>query len=114
MDIAMTIEYAIISLLAVYGLISLFLNVFKLIGRKKYSVEAANIVLLVKDQEENIEGMVRTALESKFIRNIAINGSFIIMDMDSKDDTLKILKRLEMQLPLIEVCSFEEKDRVFK
>jgi len=109
----MGINYAILSLLAIYGLISLFLDVFKLMGRKKYFVEKANIVLLVNDQEQNIEGMVREAMESKFVRNIAINGSFIIVDMNSKDDTLKILKKLENQFPLVEVCSFDEKDCIF-
>ncbi len=109
----MTIEYALLSLLAIYGLITLFLNIFKFIGRKKYFVESANIVLLVNNQEQHIEGIVREALESKFVRNIAINGSFVIIDMNSKDDTLKILRRLENQFPLIEVCSFDEKESIF-
>lgn len=109
----MSINYAILSLLAIYGLISLFINIFKLIGRKKYIVEKTNIVLLVNDQEENIEGMVREAMESKFVRNIAINGSFIIVDMDSKDDTLKILRKLENQFPLVEVCSYGERECIF-
>ena len=109
----MSINYAILSLLAIYGLLSLFINIFKMIGRKKYLVEKANIVLLVNDQEQNIEGMVREAMESKFVRNIAINGSFIIVDMDSKDDTLKILKKLENQFPLVEVCSYSERECIF-
>ncbi len=109
----MDIYFAVLALLAMYGLISLFLDVFKLMGRKKYLVEKANIVLLVNDQEQNIEGMVREAMESKFVRNIAINGSFIIVDMNSRDDTLKILKRLENQFPLIEVCSFDERECIF-
>ncbi len=109
----MSINYAILSLLAIYGLLSLIINIFKMIGRKKYLVEKANIVLLVNDQEQNIEGMVREAMESKFVRNIAINGSFIIVDMDSKDDTLKILKKLENQFPLVEVCSYSERECIF-
>ncbi|MHB8063913.1 MAG: hypothetical protein ACYDG2_15000 [Ruminiclostridium sp.] len=109
----MGVDFAILSLLAVYGLISLCLDIFRLMERKRYFVEKANIVLLVNDQEQNIEGMVREAMESKFVRNIAINGSFIIVDMDSKDDTLKILKKLENQFPLVEVCSFDEKDCIF-
>lgn len=109
----MGVEYVILSLFAIYGLIDLFLNIFRLIGRKKYFVENANIALLVNDQEENIEGMVRSAMESKFVRNIAINGSFIIVDMDSKDDTLKILRKLENQFPLVEVCAFDERECIF-
>jgi hypothetical protein len=109
----MSINFAILSLLAVFGLISLFLDIFRLMGRKKYFVEKANIVLLVNDQEQNIEGMVREAMESKFVRNIAINGNFIIVDMDSKDDTLKILRKLENKYPLLEVCSFDERECIF-
>jgi hypothetical protein len=109
----MGINYAILALLAIYGLISVFLDIFRLMERKKYFVEKANIVLLVNDQEQNIEGMVREAMDSKFVRNIAINGSFIIVDMNSKDDTLKILRKLENQFPFVEVCSFDEKDCIF-
>jgi len=109
----MGIEYVILSLFAIYGLIDLFLNIFRMIGRRKYFVDNANIVLLVNDQEENIEGMIRSAMESKFVRNIAINGSFIIVDMNSKDDTLKILKRMENRFPLVEVCSFDERECIF-
>jgi len=112
-DKVMGLDFAVFSLLAVYGLISLFVDVFRLMGRKKYFVEKANIVLLVNDQEQNIEAMVREAMESKFVRNIAINGSFVIVDMNSKDDTLKILRKLEEQFPLVEVCTFDEKDCIF-
>lgn len=107
------LTYIILALLSIYGLISLFRNVFKLLENKKYYVEKANLVLLVNDQEENIERMVREAMESKFVRNIAINGSFIVIDMKSKDQTYKILKRLEAQYPLVEVCSFDERESIF-
>lgn len=109
----MGVEYAILSLLAIFGLISLFWEIFKLLGRKKYFVEKANLVLLVNDQEQNVERMIHEAMESKFVRNIAINGSFVVVDMDSRDNTLKVLKKLENQFPLIEVCSFDERDCVF-
>ena len=109
----MGIDYAMLSLLAIFGLISLFLDIFKLMGRKKYFVEKANLVLLVNDQEQNIEGLVRDAMESKFVRNIAINGNFIVLDMNSKDETLRLLKKLENQFPLLEVCSFEDSDCIF-
>lgn len=109
----MTIDYAILSLFAMYGMISLFINIYKSIGKRKYFVENANIVLLVNNQEQNIERMIREAMESRFVRNIAINGSFIVVDMDSKDDTLKLLKKLENQFPLMEVCSFDERECVF-
>jgi hypothetical protein len=109
----MPINYAILSLFAMYGMISLFINIYKAIGRKKYFVENANIVLLVNNQEQNIERMIREAMESRFVRNIAINGSFIVVDMDSKDDTLKLLKKLENQFPLMEVCSFDERECIF-
>jgi hypothetical protein len=107
------IGYILLALLSVYGLVSIFLNIFRLVGNKKYYVDEANLVLLVNDQEENIERMVREAMESRFVRNISLNGSFIIIDMKSKDDTYKILKRLEKQYPLIEVCTFEERESIF-
>lgn len=105
--------YAILSLLAIFGLISLFLDIIKLMGRKKYFVEKANLVLLVNDQEQSIERLVREAMDSKFVRNIALNGNFIVVDMNSRDDTLKLLRKLENQFPLLEVCSFDERECIF-
>lgn len=106
-------SYILLGLFSVYGLISLFRSIFKLLENKKYYVEKANLVLLVNDQEENIERIVREAMMSRFVKNIAINGSFIVIDMKSKDQTYKILKRLEKQYPLVEVCSFDERESIF-
>ncbi len=107
------ISYIILGLFSIYGVISFFKSIFRLLENKKYYVEKANLVLLVNDQEENIERIVREAMMSKFVRNIAINGSFIVIDMKSKDQTYKILKRLEKQYPLVEVCSFDERESIF-
>lgn len=106
----MGFDYALVWLMAIYGLFSFFITIFKIIGRKHFASEKANLILVVKDQEENIESMVRDAMNSKFVRGITLTGSFIVLDMDSKDDTLKILKRLEQQFPLLEVCSYEDKE----
>ncbi|WP_024832767.1 hypothetical protein [Ruminiclostridium josui] len=107
------IGYIILILFSIYGIFSLFNSLFRLLENKKYYVEKANLVLLVNDQEENIERIIREAMMSRFVRNIAINGSFIVIDMKSKDQTYKILKRLEKQYPLIEVCSFDERESIF-
>ncbi len=107
------VSYIILGLFSIYGVFSLFKSIFRLLENKKYYVEKANLVLLVNDQEENIEKIIREAMMSKFVRNIAINGSFIVIDMNSKDQTYKILKRLEKQYPLVEVCSFDERESIF-
>ena len=108
----MGMDYALVWLLAVYGLFCFFVSIFKLIDRKKYHNEKANLILVVKDQEDNIEGIIRDAVNNKFVRGIALTGRFTVLDMGSTDDTLKILKKLEQEYPLLDICTYEERDKV--
>ena len=87
--------------------------------------ENMRVVLIVKDQEEFIEGVIRSfymnrAFENKLSRQVdfcyRIDGDngFIVVDMGSADKTLDILQKLKNTYGSLEVLSVDEKDRIFE
>jgi len=47
-------------------------------------------VLIVRNQGETIEGVLRNVLPRDFIRKLMPGGKLHVLDMDSDDDTLDI------------------------
>jgi len=70
-------------------------------------------VLLVKDIEDDIEYIIRRALNCDFIRRITGDSSLTVVDMGSTDDTLKILKKLSYEDDRITAVGPEGKDAIF-
>lgn len=73
----------------IYGILSIIQDNIRI---KTYRAiqEKIKIILTVKDVEDGIENYIRELSVGKnFFNNL------VIIDMDSKDDTVKILKELE-------------------
>ncbi len=81
--------YIIIWCLCVYGLMSIFQDISRSSTYKKIE-KNIKLIMTVKNVEEGIENYVR---ELSFGRNFFNN--LVIIDMDSNDDTLRILRELE-------------------
>ena len=66
------------------------------------------VIIAVKNQENKIEGFMRSFLfrviygREEFIKNI------IVTDLDSKDETINILNRLEKDYECIKVTNWKE------
>lgn len=86
----------------IYGIISFVIRIFI---RDDYVVGLKN-VLIVKNQEDTVEWIVKNA-----IRNV--KGKLIIVDMGSCDETWEILKRLKLGNEDIEILKEEDKLKVF-
>ena len=71
------------------------------------------LVLIVKNQGDTIEGVLRNVLPRNFIRKLMPGGKLTILDMGSKDDTLEILQKLEIDYPCLEVLKQGEKEAIF-
>jgi len=71
------------------------------------------LVLIVKNQGEVIEGVLRNALQRDFIRKLMPDGRLTVVDMGSTDDTVEILKKLEMDYECIEVLKKSEMESLF-
>ena len=105
----------IILFLSVYGLISL---VAAIAGMARIKVcddrFKTGLALLVKDQEETIEGIVRTVFLENLQQRVMSKGKLYVVDMGSKDKTLDILSRLKEEYKSMDVLSTEQRYRIFE
>jgi hypothetical protein len=105
----------IILFLSVYGLISLTAAVAGMVRRKAIDDRfKTGFALLVKDQEESIEGIVRTVFLEHLPERVMSKGKLYVVDMGSKDKTLDILSRLKEEYKCMDVLSTEQKHRIFE
>lgn len=102
-------------LLAVYGALSIILDF--LCARGVRNLRAGNheirLVLLVKNAEEVIEGVVRSILYGGFLRRTTSDGKLTVVDMGSTDKTADILRRLENEYGCIDAIGEEEKEGIY-
>lgn len=109
-----TVVLVIVCALAVYGALSLLLVITGLI-RSKICLEKgkAELVLMVKDQEENIEAIIRGLHSEKAIGRAMPEVNFSVVDMGSGDGTLAILERLQKDYGYFEIFQEDQKEKIF-
>ena len=84
-------ENIILWTLALYGLFEIIENLFYYSTyQKKNNKKAIDIIILAKNQEENIEGLVRELLFNKKDKIEKI----ILTDLSSKDNTKEIMQKI--------------------
>lgn len=100
-----TFVYGIIWCFAVYGLLVMIQEITKNTTYKKIK-ENVKLIMTVKNVEDGIENYVREiSLGRNFYNNL------VVIDLDSDDDTLQILKELEKENINMKVLNkYEGKD----
>lgn len=99
---------AIIWTLALYGLFEIIKTIFYICSYTKLTSDGIYVIIAVKNQEKKIEGFIRGILfrilygKEEYIKNI------IIADLDSKDNTLQILNKLQKDYDCIKVSNWKE------
>ena len=94
--------------LALYGLIEIIKNIIYISTYTKFQSDGIYLIVTVKNQEEKIEGFLRSILfkilygKEEYFRNI------LVVDLKSKDNTKEILKRLEMEYDNIKVLNWKD------
>ena len=108
-----TIFEIIVYIFATYGLIT-FLH--ELLVNIKYNNQYRNsmirLILIVKNQGEVIEGVLRNALQRDFIRKLMPHGRLTVLDMGSQDDTIDILRKLEKDYECIQLLKRSEMESI--
>ena len=100
-------------LLAVYGVLSLILNIAdSLRFRGNDRNKGLKLALLVRNQEQSVEGFIRALFLNDSIKRFLPDGKLHAVDLDSTDDTADILERLKGEYNL-EVYPFDRKDELF-
>ncbi len=104
----------IICILAVYGFFSIIMNISEILRcRLTGPRPKVRAVLLVKDAEEQIEYIVRYAVNKEYAARVLSDGKLVIVDMDSADNTYLLLQKLQQHFPCIEVIRSSSIDNIF-
>ena len=94
--------------LALYGFFELIKNIIYLYTYTNLKSEGIYIIIAVKNQEDKIEGFMRSFLfkilygKEDYLKNV------IVTDLNSSDDTMKILEKLSKDYDGIKVVNWKE------
>ncbi|MGE5472833.1 MAG: glycosyltransferase [Ignavibacteriales bacterium] len=104
----------IIWVLALYGLIEIMIEIYKAVFVLN-NVKDMYILVAVKNQEESIEGIVRSIVfKNLYDKNEEIFNNIIIADMGSTDNTVKILKKLCNEYEFLKLIDCSESNNIMK
>lgn len=105
----------LICILAVYGLgVMLYTVNTNTKLRVQDNITNMKLILVVKNQEENIEGAVRCILSDELLNKAFISGKLTVLDLGSDDDTRSILEKLMEDYNCLEVLDADRKEEVFE
>ena len=94
--------------LALYGLFEIIKNIIYLYTYTNLKSEGIYIIVAVKNQEDKIEGFMRSFLfkilygKEDYLKNV------IVTDLRSTDNTKEILKKLSDDYEILKVANWKE------
>lgn len=99
---------AIVWTLALYGLFEIIKTIIYIFSYTNLKSDGIYMIIAVKNQESKVEGFLRSILfrflygKEEYIKDI------IVTDLDSSDNTMKILEKLQKDYDCIKVANWRE------
>ena len=94
--------------LAIYGLIEIVKTIINSFTYTNLRTDGIYIIIATKDQEERIEGFIRSFLYKLSYGKGSIPANIIITDLDSTDKTDEILSKLKLEYKNLKVVNWEK------
>ena len=94
--------------LALYGLFEIIKNVIYIFTYTNLRADGIYLIVAVKNQEDKIEGFLRSILfrflygKEEYVKDV------IVTDLDSKDGTSEILNKIEKDYECVKVTNWRE------
>jgi len=94
--------------LAIYGFFEIIKSIINIYTYTKFQSDGIYLIIAVKNQEEKIEGFLRSSLfkilygKEDYLKNI------IVADLKSSDKTKEIAQKLEAEYDCLKVTSWKE------
>ena len=98
----------IVWVLALYGLFEIIKNIIYICTYTNLKSDGIYIIVATKNQENKIEGFIRTTLFRLICGKDELIKNVIVTDLDSTDDTMKILTRLSNECDYIKVANWKQ------
>lgn len=99
---------ALVYVLAIYGLIEIIKNIMYVMEYTNLSEDGIYIIIASKNQEKKIEGILRSVLFKIMYGKEEEIKKVILVDLDSKDNTLKKLKKFKKENEYVTVSTWKE------
>ena len=102
------VSHTIFWTLALYGLFEIIKNIIYITTYTKFKSDGIHFIIAVKNQEEEIEGFIRSTMfkvlygKEDYLKNI------IVADLESTDKTKTIAKKLEKEYDCLKVTNWKE------
>ena len=94
--------------LAFYGLFELVKNIIYICTYTKLKSDGIYVIIAVKNQEDKIEGFLRSILFKILYGREEELKNVIVADLESKDDTKTIAKKLSKDYECLKVLSWKK------
>lgn len=94
--------------LALYGLFEIIKNIIYICTYTNLKSDGIYIIIATKNQENKIEGFMRTMLFRIMYGKEECVKDVIVTDLNSTDDTMKILNKLSKDYDNIKVTNWKE------
>ncbi len=94
--------------LALYGLIEIIKNVIYICTYTKLKSDGIYMVIAVKNQEQKIEGFMRSILFRFLYGKEECVKDIIVADLDSQDETKQILHKMQKEYDILKVIDWKE------
>ena len=94
--------------LTIYGLFEIIKNIIYISTYTKFKSDGIYVIIAVKNQEEKIEGFLRSILfkilygREEYLKNI------IVADLNSSDNTKDIARKLSKDYDILKVTSWKD------
>lgn len=94
--------------LAIYGLFEITKNLIYLSTYTKLKADGIYVIIAVKNQEEKIEGFLRSIIFKILYGREEVFKNIIVADLESSDNTKEIAKKLSKDYEILKVTSWKD------
>ena len=94
--------------LALYGLFEIIKNIIYISTYTKFKSDGIYLIIAVKNQEEKIEGFLRSVIFKILYGKYEYLKNIIVADLKSTDKTKEIVKKLAEEYQTIKQLSWKE------
>ena len=94
--------------LAIYGLFEVIKNIIYISRFTKFKSDGIHVIIAVKNQEEKIEGFLRSVIFRILYGKEEYLKKIIVTDLDSVDNTKSILEKFSNDYSEIKLVDWED------
>ena len=94
--------------LALYGFFEIIKNIVEIFTCTKLKTNGIYVIIATKNQEDKIEGFLRSFLFKFIYGREDMIKNIILADLDSKDETMKILKNVDKDYDCVKAVRWKD------